>query len=304
MELSSLKLESIELKFLLRLLEYGPDYRASISKIQPNSKTRASERNQICQDLCSKGLVEYTDEIPKYQTETAGKALLESETNMLPITDDELQLVKKLLDVAVGKSATPGTAKQVPANERQRLLKQLEEKGLISVVGKKVIKDVWLTQTGYQYLQNDCHPTSSYASLTFSMLGTYLTFLRETLGQKETSGTVNNIPTKIKEEAGHQTSPSTMTDTNGLSPKSVLDTIRMLDQQLDTDNFLPIFHLREKLQPPLNREGLDKLLFTLQSQDLIELSTLQDVSNYTDSERDSGIAQPDGGAWFYISVND
>ncbi|MFG6101530.1 hypothetical protein U2F10_04715 [Leptothoe sp. EHU-05/26/07-4] len=306
MELSSLELKPIEVKFLLRLLEHAPDYRVRISKLKPpNAKTLASERNRICKNLSSEGLVEYTDEISKYQTNAAGKALLESEINMLPVTYDELKLLKKLLEVAVGKSVPPGTAKQVPASERQRLLKQLEDKGLISVVGEKVIKDVWLTQTGYQYLQNDCHPTSTSASLTFSMLGSYLNFLRETLGQQEISRTVNNTQTYVKEEAEQQTSPSpSIADINGLSPESILDTIKMLDQQLDTDNFLPIFHLREKLQPPLTREGLDKLLFELQSQDLIELITLQEVSDYSDSEISAGIPQNTGGAWFYISVND
>jgi len=73
---------------------------------------------------------------------------------------------------------------------------------------------------------------------------------------------------------------------------------------LNTDNFLPIFHLREKLQPPLSREALDQMLYELQGEDLIELSTLQDVSNYSEEQIAAGIPQNIGGALFYISLID
>jgi hypothetical protein len=91
---------------------------------------------------------------------------------------------------------------------------------------------------------------------------------------------------------------------DSLSPQALLDTIRQLDQQLNTDNFLPIFHLREKLQPPISREELDQMLYELQGEDLIELSTLQDVSNYREEQIAAGIPQNIGGALFYISLID
>lgn len=38
--------------------------------------------------------------------------------------------------------------------------------------------------------------------------------------------------------------------------EEILNLIRELDQQLDADNYLPIYHLRQRLQPPLSRKEL------------------------------------------------
>lgn len=287
-----MELNSPELKFLLRLLEHSPDYRTRISNIKPEAKTPASERDRICKSLCSRGFVEYTDEIQQYQTTAAGKTLLKSDASTLPVSvaPNELALIK----AATNKAVTPGTAKKVPAGDRQRLLNQLKERGLITV-SKSQIKDVWLTSQGNHYLLNDCVPTSSSAKLSFSMLGNYLTFLRQSLGQK---GAAIGTPQELPDMQPASTKDSSLTS------EAVLDAIRQLDRQFDTDNFLPIFHLREKLQPPLSREALDRLLYDLQSQDLIELSTLQDVSNYSETEVAAGIPQNIGGALFYIRVTE
>lgn len=287
-----MELSPLDLKFLLRLLEHAPDYRAQISQIKLESKTPTSERNRSCKSLCSRGLIEYTDEIQKYQTTAAGKTLLKSDASTLPVPVSPNELA--LLKVATTKAVTPGTAKKVPAGDRQPLLNQLKERGLITV-SKSQIKDVWLTAQGTHYLLNDCVPTSSSAKLSFSMLGKYLTFLRQSLGQKDAAiGTSQELPDV----------QSTSSQDLKLTPDKVLDVIRQLDQQLDTDNFLPIFHLREKLQPPLSREALDRSLYDLQSQDLIELSTLQDTSNYSETEVAAGIPQNIGGALFYIRVTE
>lgn len=233
-----MELPSLELKFLLRLLEHSPDYRVRISQIKPESKTSSAERNRLCESLCSKGLVEYVDEIRQYQIAPPGKALLKSDTSTLPVSTEELELLK----TAATKAATPGQATKVPAGERQKLLNQLKERGLITA-SKVQIKDVWLTSQGMQFLLNDCAPTSPHAKLPFSMLGHYLTFMRQSLGQ---GGTAANISPEVSIPQETQISPNR----DSLSPQTLLDTIRQLDQQLNTDNFLPIFHLREKLQPP------------------------------------------------------
>jgi predicted transcriptional regulator len=285
-----MELSPLDLKFLLRLLEHAPNYRSKISNIKPEAKTPASERNRICKSLCSRGLVEYTDEIQQYQTTAAGKTLLKSDTSTLPVSVSSNELF--LLKVATTKAVTPGTASKVPAGDRQQLLSQLKERGLITV-NKSQIKDVWLTSQGTHYLLNDCVPTSSIAKLSFSMLGNYLTFLRQSLGQKGAA-----IDTQVPNTQSAPTKDSSLT------PEAVLDTIRQLDRQFDTDNFLPIFHLREKLQPPLGREDLDRLLYELQRRDSIEFSTLQDVSNYREIEVAAGIPQNIGGVLFYISVTD
>ncbi|MFH7029886.1 MAG: transcription factor RcaD, partial [Heteroscytonema crispum UTEX LB 1556] len=88
-----------------------------------------------------------------------------------------------------------------------------------------------------------------------------------------------------------------------LSDEEILQTIRMLDRELGTDNYLPIFHLRQKLQPPLSRDELDRLLYRLQGNDQIELSSLQEANAYTPEQVDAGITQNIGGSLFFISVN-
>ena len=287
-----MELSPPELRFLLRLLEYAPDYRTRISQIKlGKSKDPTSERNNACKDLCSKGLVAYLEEIQRYRIEPPGKALLKSDTSTLPVSAEELELLK----VAATKAATPGQAKKVPADERQRLLNQLKDRGLITA-SKVQIKDVWLTPQGIQFLLNDCTPKSPNAKLPFSMLGHYLAFMRKSLGQL---GVANHLSS---EDANLQEDQAISNNGDSLSPQALLDTIRQLDQQLNTDNFLPIFHLREKLQPPISREELDQMLYELQGEDLIELSTLQDVSNYREEQIAAGIPQNIGGALFYISL--
>lgn len=287
-----MELSSLELKFLLRLLEHAPSYRTRISKIKPESKTTPAERDRICQSLSSKGLVEWTAEIQQYRTEPAGKGLLKSDTSQLPISSAELAL----LQTAVDRTATPGEAKKVPASDRQRLLHQLQARGLIRI-SKQQIGEVWLTAQGQQYLLNDCLPTSPHAKLSFSMLGSYLAFLRQSFSQRAAEQLSCQEPL-----SAHRAVQPDASDQANLTPEAVFNLIRQLDQQLKTDNFLPIFQLRARLQPPLSRADLDQLLYELQSRDLIEFSTLQDVANYNETEVAAGIPQTIGGALFYISM--
>ena len=276
-------LSTTEFKFLLRLLEHPPQYRGPISKIKPNPKTSASERDKACKNLCSQGLVDYEEEIVRYGITAAGKSLLSLDTSTLPVTPDERHLVQ----AAATQVATPGMAKKVPANARQRLLRQLVDRGLVKV-HRSQIKEVWLTAQGQAFLCHEFTPTGN-AALTASMVGTYVTFLRQSLG---TSQGTNNAPTPGEPLA----------DAAQITPEVVLDLIQQLDQQLGTDNYLPIFHLRDQLQPPLSREDLDQRLYALERSDRIEFSTLQDVSAYSKEEVAAGIFHGTGGKLFYISV--
>ena len=88
------------------------------------------------------------------------------------------------------------------------------------------------------------------------------------------------------------------------SDEEILEIIRGLDRQFRTDNYLPIFHLRERLQPPLSREELDRALYRLERNDLIELSALQEVRAYTPEQIDAGIPQNVGGHLFFIMTVD
>ena len=275
-------LSHLESKFLLRLLEHAPHYRSPISKIKPNANTPASERDKACKNLCSQGLVDYEEEISHYGITAAGKSLLSLDTSTLPVTPDERHLVQ----AAATQVATPGMAQKVPANARQRLLRQLVDRGLVKI-HKTQIKEVWLTAQGQAFLCHEFTPTGN-AALTASMVGTYVTFLRQSLGTSQ--GT--NAPTPGEPLA----------DAAQITPEAVLAMIQQLDKQLGTDNYLPIFHLRDQLQPPLSREDLDQQLYALERSDRIEFSTLQDVSAYSKEQVAAGIFHGTGGKLFYISV--
>lgn len=294
MEPSSLELKPLEFKFLLRLLAYAPDYRTPISQIKIKP---VSDRNSACKSLCGKGLVEYVEEIQQYRLEAPGKALLQADADEPPVylSADH----RSLLDAAKNKTAKSSDDKKVAPADRQKLLNQLKARGLIHIT-KSQIKDVWLTPHGHQYLLRDYVPAPPRANLTFSLLGYYLKFLRQSFEQNASGTTV--IEDQAESTAYDPVNSRTTAEPLAGSAALVLDTIRTLDQQLDTDNFLPIFHLRKKLQATLKRDSLDQLLFELQSQDLIDLSTLQDVSNYSEPQVAAGIPQPIGGALFYISL--
>ncbi|MBD0337281.1 MAG: hypothetical protein ICV62_17480, partial [Cyanobacteria bacterium Co-bin13] len=84
---------TVELKFLLRLLAF-PGYRTAISQIKINAQTKASERDRICHSLCSKGLVDFTEEVKQFGITPAGRTLLNLDTSTLPVTPDELLVLR------------------------------------------------------------------------------------------------------------------------------------------------------------------------------------------------------------------
>lgn len=91
--------------------------------------------------------------------------------------------------------------------------------------------------------------------------------------------------------------PQTPTD------DEILETIKALDEEHMTENYLPIFHLRAAL-PQLTRKEQDGALYRLVAADRIELSALQDVRAYTPEQVNAGIPQDIGGRLFFIVVED
>ena len=269
-------LNTLELKFLLRLLAFS-GYRTAISQIKINPQTKAADRDRICHGLCSKGLVDFTEEVKQFNITPAGRTLLGLDTSTLPVTPDELLVLRS----CVKGLTTPGkVSSKVPAASRQRLIQGLEGRGLLKIRSSQV-KEVWLTASGKQFLLTDYVPQGNTPTLSLSMLGSYVAFLRQSAPATASQG-----------------QPSTPT---AATADDVLERIISLDRQLATDNYLPIFQLRGAL-PSLSRDRLDQLLYELQRQDRIELSTLQDVTAYSRSQIEAGIPQDIGGALFFISV--
>ncbi|MBD2345331.1 transcription factor RcaD [Anabaena subtropica] len=280
-------MDTNELKFLLKLLGF-PNYRTGLSA---SAFSSFKGKDKICRDLSDRELVDYSREIATVKILPAGQAVLTLEVGQLPITDKELKVLEKI-SKASGKIA-PSKITSLKAGERDTILKTLSERGLIEAEQqlKKAKGEVWLTERGIEYLRDDYNPNkSSNPVISQELLGNYVRFLRKTLAVK--SETINTLP-PVKVESSVET----------IDDEEILLIIEKLDRELGTENYLPIFHLRQKLQPPLSRDELDQALYRLQKSDQIELSSLQEVSAYTPEQIDAGIPQNIGGSLFFITVD-
>lgn len=279
---SSKFMQAIELKFLLKLLGHD-GYRAPISKLTVSEKTSTSERDRICIGLGERGIVEYSREVVRFKISSAGKALLKQDTENLPLTDQHISVLK----ACAAKTIAPGDIKKLSATERQSLIQELEAKGLVEIEKVK-IKEVWLTERGSECLRDEYNPSGT-ATISLNLLKNYLNFLR-----KATQSTIA------------ATKPSSVATVSSEKPtdEEILQTIQQLDRELGTDNYLPIFHLRKRLQPPLTRDELDQALYRLQRQDKLDLSSLVEAIHYTSEEIQAGIPQDAGGPLFFLVVNE
>ncbi len=239
-------MDTNELKFLLNLLGCA-NYRSSLSR-SPFKSFKGKDK--ICQNLGDRELVDYSREIATVKILAPGQALLKLDSAQVPITDKEIKVLEK-----ISKSAgiAPSKITSLKAAERTTILKALGDRGLISVEikMKRTQAEVWLTQRGIEYLRDEYTPEGK-ANINLDLLNNYLRFLRQNLRVKPIQH---------------------------LTDEDILQTIQKLDKEIGTENYLPIFHLRQKLQPPLSRDELDQALYRLQRTDKIELSSL--LESYT-----------------------
>lgn len=291
-------LGAIEQKFLLRLLKFK-DYHSKITDIKPNPGTKLSEKFRICKKLASQGFVEYDGDVTRFEIAPPGKALLSLDTTNVPVTKDELSVLR-----ACKGSITPGKLRKIPASDHQQMIRNLAERGLLKITDTK-ITEVWLSTQGKHFLANEYEPTGSYLIATATMLGHYVKFLRENLGQPERHSLPTSQPREQRplSQPGMQPS-SAMPIGSQTKPdkQSVFNQIKRLDQQVGSKNYLPIFHLRENLQPPLTRAELDSILYSLQRDGQIDLDSLHDQGEYTQAQVTAGIRQDNGGYLFFISA--
>lgn len=273
-------METKQIKLLLKLLG-EPDYQAQIKSVKPTSKTPISECNRICYQLRDRDLIEITEsEILKIKITSSGKALLNIDPSELPLTQKELKIVK----VCNSGSLKPTQIKVSPATERDNLIDGLIARGFITVTQAKPQK-ITLTEAGKTFLMEEFKPSGTNAVLSFNMLSNYLTFLRKYQPDMK------------------RANPDTTKPKHHVSDEEILTVIHQLDQEHNTNNYLPIFYLREQLQPPLTREELDQSLYRLQSHDQIQLSSLTETDAYSSEQLKAGISQPIGGSLFFIQVN-
>ncbi|MFN6501220.1 MAG: transcription factor RcaD [Nostoc sp. DedQUE01] len=277
-------METNELKFVLKLLGFS-NYRAGLNAFD----SFKSEKNKICKALGDRELVDYTREITTVKILPPGQAVLKN-PGEVPIADKELKVLEQIAK-ASAKIAPSKITSAKKAAERDEILQVLSDRGLIEVEKgiKKSKAEVWLTQRGIEYLRDDYSPNKgSNPAISLELLGNYLRFLRKTL--------------RVKPEQVSTPLPVNIADKE-IGDEEILQIIEKLDRELGTDNYLPIFNLREKLQPPLSRDELDKALYRLQASDRIDLSSLLDPTPYTPEQIDAGILQKVGGSLFFITVN-
>lgn len=143
-------LELIERKFLLKLFE-ASEYRAPISVLKPNGRTSLAKCDRICQSLSEKGLVDYDTEIFRFTLSAPGRMLLTLQTTSLPVTPDEL----KLLRTCKGSMTAEKLRNCVPQEGRSQLIRSLVERKLLKVT-KKTIQEVRLTEKGKSLLSAYC----------------------------------------------------------------------------------------------------------------------------------------------------
>ena len=287
-------LKAIELKFLLSLVSFE-GYRSSITKVTPNSKTKRAEKDKACEALVSQGYVECSRKISKFVIAGPGKELLKNADN-LPVKLDEQE--QKVLE-SCSQTITPGQLGKKPAGDLQPLLRNLVDRGLIKA-SKESIQEVWLSAQGKRFLREEYVPEGSW-DVTASKLGAYVKFLREADStETEERSSTQSLPTSQPGSLlnsdmpiGSQSKPDKQT---------VLQQIQQLDRLVGNKNYLPIFHLRDELQPPLTRSELDSILYALQREGKIDISSLHDQGKYTQEQMAAGIRQDNGGYLFFLSV--
>lgn len=274
-----------ELKFLLKLLGCE-NYRSTLSgKVFKSFKSK----NAVCERLGDRDIIDYSREIANVKILPPGKALLELDAAEIPIEDKELKILENV-GKAAGKVAPSKIKSSLKAAQKEEILKKLSDRGLVEtqIKLKRTKAEVWLTERGIELLRDDFVPENNYRkTISLDLLNNYLRFLRKTLQNKS-------------EQAGINTESAV--EITNITDEDILEIILKLDKELGTENYLPIFHLRQKLQPPLSRDDLDKALYRLQADDKIDLGTLQEASAYTPAQIDTGIVQNAGGPLFYISI--
>lgn len=267
-------METSELKFILKLFECK-NHRAYLG----SSIFRSfADKKKICDRLAAEGLIEFSAEIDRVTIAPPGIALLNLALDRLPISDVEFRILDRISrypNIQAKQINIRTKEKQLTLSEMQTILASLRDRGLISVETelKKQKAEIWLTERGRECVEK---------------LIKYFYSLRQ-LPEENTDNII--VETAARSEDAE------------ISDEDILQTIRNLDAKLGTDNYLPIFYLREELQPPLSREELDRSLYRLQRHDKIELSSLQEGMRYSSEQIDAAIYQGVGRRLFFIIVN-
>jgi hypothetical protein len=219
-------------------------------------------KDKISQNLAADGLVDFSREIVAVKLSPAGQALLKVESDTLPISNSEFKLLKK---IAAAKKITPSQLRTgtLSASERDLILQTFLNQGLIAA------------ETRLKRQKAEVWLTPQGQTCLAELLNQF-----QSLRQSSVEITLSSKPTDTE----------------------VLATIQTLDHEVASNNYLPIFHLRQKFQPPLSRDELDEILYRLQRNDQIELRAIVHTQDYTPEQLSTAIQTRSGSPLFFIKV--
>ncbi len=183
--------------------------------------------------LFEHGFLEFSEKVAKIKISAKGKTALNSDSKKL--TSPQLKVLK-----ACQKKAIPPSDTRISAAQgRQAVIEELKNLGLISISTK--IDQVWLTDAGREYLASEYTPTGGgNIILSKKMLADYLEFLR---GYFSTARPTPDVKSPAAEL------PANL----DVDDNEIYQAIVSLDRQHSSENYLPIFHLRNQF-PSLTRK--------------------------------------------------
>ncbi|MGB3693308.1 MAG: hypothetical protein WBG70_06510 [Spirulinaceae cyanobacterium] len=265
LETEELPLSEKEFKVLEQVAKKGNTKPSKITFKIDKKSLAAAERDEILQDFLDKGLVtaEIEKNIATVEVAPPGSDLLNSQGNKPPISEKEFKVLRKIAQTGKTK---PSEIKSPKAAVRDKILQDFLDKGLVTaeMKVKRTGAKVWLTPQGKDCLEK-----------------------------------VNQHFFSLQEVAEKRVEVEESKPTD----EEIFQAIKDLDHKMSLDNYLPIFYLRDKFQPPLSREELDQALYRLENDDRIELGALQETRVYNSTELSAGIPQDIGGPLFFISVS-
>ncbi len=125
-------MDTNELKFVLKLLGC-PNYRSSLSA---GGFKDFKGKDKICRDLGDRGLVDYSREIASVKILPAGRALLKTAKDQLPLTPNEVKVLESLSKASGKVTPSKINVKSVKSGERDAILQRFHDRGLIEVETK------------------------------------------------------------------------------------------------------------------------------------------------------------------------
>jgi hypothetical protein len=219
-------------------------------------------KDKLCQRLAKDGLVDFSREIVVVKPSAAGQALLQVSGDSLPISDTELKILKRIV---AAKRMTPSQLRtgSLSATERDIILQSFLNRGLV------------IAETRLKRQKAEVWLTPPGQACLAELLNQF-----QTLRQSPVEIALTYKPTDAE----------------------VLETIQTLDHEVSSNNYLPIFYLRQKFQPPLSRDELDEILYRLQRNDQIELRAIVHTQDYTVEQLSAAIQMRSSSPLFFIKV--